>query len=190
MTRSVIFSACRPLLALLVLLLVAGTAKAADCTLIPSAFSVQSTDKGLLVETGFQVENLAVARNLLRDGAQLVLTCTLTLDRIGILRNSVLSESALRLHLRHDALTRDFLLFVEGQPVQRSRNLAHLLEPFAHDLALPIPLESPLQSGDEYRITLSLSLQYAKVPPWLERALFFWSWDVAAPVAMSKEFTY
>ena len=182
------------LYALLLFPLLVGTpapAATGSCTLVPLSFAVQSVNKGLAVETGFRVDNLGVARNLLRDGAQLVLDCTLSLERLRtVLRNVPLSEVSLRLHLRHDALTRDFLLYVEGQPLRRSRNLNQLLDPFAKDLQILLPLELPLESGEDYRLTLRLTLQYAEVPPWLERALFFWSWDVAPPVSLSKEFRY
>ena len=52
------------------------------------------------------------------------------------------------------------------------------------------PLQTPLASGETYKVRLDVTLQHAEVPPWLEKALFFWSWDIAPAASFTQEFTY
>ncbi|MEG2140508.1 MAG: DUF4390 domain-containing protein [Bilophila sp.] len=160
-------------------------------TLKLRSFSVETVDGGVRVESGLMLEKTAFLRALLRDGAVLNLAGTLTLERLRtLLSNTVLSEITLLYQLRHDPLTREFVLSVAGSPSIRQKNLDDLLAFAWKDMHFLLPLQESLVSGETYRVRLDLTLQHAEVPPWLEKALFFWSWDVAPAASFSHEFVY
>lgn len=155
------------------------------------SFSVATVDGGVRVESGLLLEKTAILSSLLRDGAVLTFACTLTLERLRtLLSNEVLSARTVEYHLRHDPLTREFMLDVAGHPPMRKKNLEALLTSAWKDMTFLLQLQTPLLSGETYRVRLDLTLQHAEVPPWLEKALFFWSWDVAPPASFSREFVY
>ena len=155
-------------------------------------FTVQTlSDTKVHVDSGIVVDKLKVVRNLLRDGAVLNFTCKLTIERLrSVLSNDVLAEHSETFQIRHDPLTRDFCVLRQGLPSQCSKKLDTIIETACGDMPFTITLLEPLVSGEKYRVRLDVTLQHAEVPPWLEKALFFWSWDVAPPTSFIQDFVY
>ena len=68
--------------------------------------------------------------------------------------------------------------------------LTNALNAVLGDAVIPLSPTIPLTPGENYQVALTLSLRHAHVPPWLEKALFFWSWDVLAPATFTLDFQY
>lgn len=173
------------------LVLVCGTsAYAESATLHMANFSVEKQDNDLFVRSGIRVQNIEQVRNQLRDGAQMVLKGTVTLLRLRtVLSNQLVGKGEIVLHLRHDPLRRDFLAF-RGKELFKNRNLSQLLSAAWDAAPITLNLLEPLIPGDTYRVTMSLTMQHAQVPPWLEKALFFWSWDVVPSLELTQDFQF
>ena len=143
------------------------------------------------VSMGIGLENDGVVRAQLRDGAVMTLTCKLALERVRtLLSNEVLSEESRSYQLRHDLLSREFILSSPGQPIVRQKQFDTLLASAFQHLDFLLPLQAPLVSGENYRVQLKITLEHAEVPPWLEKALFFWSWEVTPPLSFSQDFIF
>lgn len=162
-----------------------------DTSFSLNAFMVETTGNDVKVESELHITNGNAIRDQLRSGAQMVLACTASLVRVRtVMSNESLAEIAFSAQLRHDPLIREFILYQEGKPLFRSKKLDELLSTFWKNETIVLPLARPLESGETYRISLQLTLQHSKVPPWLEKALFFWSWDVTPPLAVTQEFVF
>ncbi len=145
----------------------------------------------LRVDSGLSLKHSAPVKAQLRDGAQMILAYKIRLERLRtVLSNVTVSETEAVFHVRHDPLLREFLLFSDGKPPLRRKNLDALLASAWNSLSIVLPLAEPLQTGESYRIAATVTLQHAKVPPWLDQALFFWSWDVVPPLTFAQEFAF
>ncbi len=146
---------------------------------------------GVHVRTGIGMENSGVVRSQLRDGAVMTLTCKLALERVRTLfSNEAISEESRQYQLRHDLLSREFILSSPGLPIVRQKQFDALLASAFQHLDFILPLQAPLVSGETYRVQLKVTLEHAEVPPWLEKALFFWSWEVTPPLSFSQDFVF
>lgn len=176
---------------LLLLMPVAGRTQEQPSVLEIENFVLRTAPDAVHVTSGFRLENSAPIKAQLRDGAQMILSCTIRLERLRtLLSNVTLSETTLVFHLRHDPLLREFILFSDAAETARSKNLNALLTAAWNPLHVVLPLREPPETGAPCRITVNVTLQHATVPPWLEQALFFWSWDVVPPLSLTQEFTY
>lgn len=163
-----------------------------SCALALRSFTVETRpDHHVLVECGISVSDSRTIKALLRDGAIISLTCRLVIERLRtLLANETLAEGAEVHQLRYDPLTREFIMLRPNAPARRDKKLDVLLAATWECMAFNMPLEHPLISGETYRVRLDVTLQHAEVPPWLEKALFFWSWDIAPATSFTQEFTY
>ena len=103
-------------------------------------FTVEMLNDGVDVSMGIGLENDGVVRAQLRDGAVMTLTCKLALERVRtLLSNEVLSEELRSYQLRHDLLSREFILSSPGHPIVRQKQFDTLLaSAFQHlDFLLP-----------------------------------------------------
>lgn len=167
-----------------------ASAFAEGATLHMTTFSVEKQDNDLFISSGIRVQNIEQVRDQLRDGAQMLLKGTVTLHRLRtLLTNQLVGEGDLVLHLRHDPLRRDFLVF-RGKELFKNRNLAQVLSAAWDAAPITLKLREPLIPGDTYRVTMLLTMQHAEVPPWLEKALFFWSWDVVPSLELTQDFQF
>lgn len=152
---------------------------------------VETLPQVVQVDTGFRIEHSGAVRSQLRDGAVMNLHCVVTLERIRtLLSNIVISETTRTYQLRHDLLTREFMLSCPDKPLLRQKQLDALMTSAWEHLQFMLPLQEPLISGDTYRVSLKVTLEHAEVPPWLEKALFFWSWEVTPPLSFSQDFVF
>lgn len=156
-----------------------------------NSFTVESLLDKVHIRAGLVLGNTVFVRGLLRDGAVMTMTCKIKVQRLRtVLANENVAELLREYHLRHDPLTREFVMDYGGNKPQRQKHLDSLVSSFWEEIDFVLPLKTPLVSGETYRVTIELTLQHAEVPPWLEKALFFWSWDVVPPVSFTQEFVY
>ncbi|MDR1360001.1 MAG: DUF4390 domain-containing protein [Deltaproteobacteria bacterium] len=140
----------------------------------------------LFFSASLSVEEESALHDLLKDGAVLELTIKTTLDR----RRSWWTNAEVAAHtytsnLRHDQLTRNFLITqpCEGAlgELTRDRNLTRLLYGNWRRLMLPVgdmPAIRKAGPDREYILTVSFQLRHTEVPPWLEKSSPFWFSDV------------
>ena len=102
----------------------------------------------------------------------------------------VISGESRSYQVRHDLLSREFILSSPGHPIVRQKQFDTLLASAFQHLDFLLPLQAPLVSGETYRVQLKITLEHAEVPPWLEKALFFWSWEVTPPLSFSQDFIF
>ncbi len=149
----------------------------------------------ITVRVGVSVDNEQGLYDMLKDGASVQLTATVKLERLRTLWSNVpLAEQVYTSILRHNPLTREFLLYMPGEakPVA-DRDLSRLLAATWYKLSFPVgPVDLLRQAepGSGYRISLDLSLQHTEVPPWLARAFVFWSKNVVEPVTLTIPFSF
>ncbi len=154
------------------------------------SFTVETQDTYTEIHSGLKLNNTAEIKAQLRDGAVMALDCKVQLERTRtLLANVLVAETVQTYYLRHDPLTREFVLSCPGIPSVRQKNFDTLVAPLKQ-MRFVLPLMEPLAAGETYRIRFDLTLQHAEVPPWLSRALFFWSWDVVPPVSVTQEFIF
>lgn len=170
------------------------------------------------VDLSITVDNEEGLRDMLKDGAVLELAIDLTLERKRSLWAN--AEVAARRYvsvLRHDPLTREFLLTLPGNgngqfsetepdgetpPAEevpgngktreiRDKNLTRLLNAGWRALSLPLAPMQDIQAenGDaDYEILINISLEHIEVPPWLEKSVL-WSSSVVPSASINLPFS-
>ena len=85
------------------------------------SFTLETLNDGVHVSMGLGIEHMGSVRSQLRDGAVMTLTCNLDLVRVRtILSNEILSSETRTYQLRHDLLSREFILSSPGTPIAKS----------------------------------------------------------------------
>lgn len=140
------------------------------------------------------LKGLVPIRDQLREGAHMAIEGSIRLFQRNLLRpNSELAAQILAWTLRHDPLTREFMIadvsVPEGQ-ITRSPHLDSLLRDAWKDLHAVLAPAEPFEDDETYIVRLELVLKYAEVPPWLQKALFFWSWELSPKCTFEHEFTW
>lgn len=175
----------------LVLLLPIPLYAEGDAVFLLNSLSVATRNGTPCLEAAVTVSDTAPIRANLRDGAALNLSLDVVVElpRL-VLPSQTLAECHILCQLRFDPLTREYVLLREAAPALRHNSLEVLLNGVLGDTVIPFVPSTPLTPDDTYRAALTLSLRHAHVPPWLKRALFFWSWDVLAPATFILDFQY
>ena len=139
----------------------------------------------LYADCSLSVDDEDGLRDLLKDGAVLELRISTEVERRrSWWSNADLGSGVFVSALRHDPLTREFLLTLPGdgrETLHRDRNLTRLLYATWRKLRLPILAEQAFPKGrgpQDYLITLTFELRHTELPPWLEKSPGFWSSDV------------
>lgn len=141
-----------------------------------------------MMRADIAVSDVDALRKLLRDGARIALNCSARVEvPRSMLPNTTVAQGILQSHVRYDALTREFFIFHGSERPRRDKDLAALLRENWGNLLIPLEVTEEIPEGLFLQARLSVQLQHTEVPPWLERALFFWSWDVAPPVTFSRD---
>ncbi len=124
-------------------------------------------------------------RDMLKDGAVLELRIAFEVDRErSWWKNSEIASGVFVSGLRHDPLTREFVLTlpVDGRATtHKDRNLSRLLQSTWQAIRFPLVSEAVFREHDAeqtYRISLNFELRHVESPPWLEKSPGFWSSDV------------
>ncbi|MDR2123845.1 MAG: DUF4390 domain-containing protein [Desulfovibrio sp.] len=151
----------------------------------------------LVAEISIAVDNEAGLRDLLKDGAILELEMESSVERRrSLLGNAELNSQTRVSLLRHDPLSREFLLTRPGPEDDRElrdRNLSRLLYAGWKKLALPlIPLKTLRAEGEdeEFAVRLEITLRHSDVPPWLQKNFVFWSSEVAPQLIFTLPFAF
>jgi hypothetical protein len=159
--------------------------------------ALRAADGDLVEELSIAVDNEPGLRDLLKDGAILELEISASVERVrSILGNADLGQKTYLSVIRHDPLSREFLLTVpdaEKSREMRDKNLSRLLHAGWKNLALPvIPLKTMRDEGEdeEFVVKLRITLQHADVPPWLRKNFVFWSSEVAPPLNFDLPFVF
>lgn len=147
---------------------------------------IRVQDNMLVLDLSVSVDSEDGLRDLLKDGASLALNVTVTIERNSSWwKNAEISSTSYLSHLRHDPLTRDFLVTIPGTEQQlRDRSLIRLLHSSWRAFSLTvIPVRFLEVHGQDsaFSVTCSFSLRHTHVPPWLESNSVFWSSDIVKP---------
>lgn len=141
------------------------------------------------LEAAIAVSDPAPLQANLRDGAALNLQMDVLVEHPRmVLPDKTISQQRLLFQIRFDPLTREYILLQQAKPPVRQRRLAALLDGVLGDATIPLAPPAILMPGEQYRVSITLAMRHADVPPWLERTLFFWSWDVIAPTTYTLDF--
>lgn len=133
------------------------------------------------------LKGLIPVRDQLREGAHMAVEGSASLLQYNLLRpNSELASVPLLWTLRHDPLTREFMLTQE-ETALRATHIDTLLRDGWKDLHVTLTPAEPLEADETYVVRIELALKYAEVPPWLEKALFFWSWELSPKLNYEQE---
>ena len=162
-----------------------------DAAFLLNSLSVVIQNGSARLEAAVTVSDAAPIRANLRDGAALNLSLDVLVEMPRlVLPSKTVAECHILYQIRFDPLTREYVLLRDAAPPLRHRSLELLLNAVLGDAVIPLPPTIPLTPGENYQVALTLSLRHAHVPPWLEKALFFWSWDVLAPATFTLDFQY
>jgi hypothetical protein len=154
------------------------------------------TKNGMItVKLAIGVDNPTGLFEMLKDGAAVELLINAKLERVRTLwTNVTLAETDILSSLQHNPLTREFSLYMPGggKPLldkSLDKLLAATWEKF-EILFGPVTLLDGEGKDTEYRMTLTLSLQHAKAPPWLGKGFMIWSKDILDPEKVVLDFRY
>ena len=160
-------------------------AKAAPQQFVMAPPATRVDGDTLRVDLSLTVDDEDGLRDLLKDGAVLALTVSLEMDRSrSWWTNAAVVSKSYTSNIRHDPLTRDFVLTLPtegGEKQLRDKNLTRLLHNSWRKLSFPLTSLQVLQEqgqDEEYNIILKVQLQHTEVPPWLEKSIVFWSADI------------
>lgn len=159
------------------------------CELILNTYVVEPSAHQIKVHYSLHVLPVAALADLLRDGAHLALEEQVSVVRLrSLMPNSTVLDARFVWYLRHDPLTRQFILTQDNGQSSRNAQLAPLLAQTWKERSHLFPLERPLEEDSTFRLVLSYTFKHTEVPPWLEKSLFFWSWGVSEPLVVSVDF--
>ncbi len=163
-----------------------GNARAAS----PQRFVVdsprlESVDGTLYAACSVSVNDEDGLRDLLKDGAVLELRISFAVDRKrSWWTNAGMASGVFISGLRHDPLTREFMMTMPGdgrESLYKDRNLSRLLQTTWGKIRFPVAPERVFQEHDapqEYLVAFTFELRHTELPPWLEKSPGFWSADV------------
>ncbi len=159
------------------------------CEIYVSEIDIDASPRNIDLDCRLKILNIAELRNQLRDGAKMIFSIDILIEELGtIMPNSDIIETQKSYHLYHEPLTREFY-FVFDDKVIKNRDLNALFKESLIPLLISLTPEDELEDNENYRATLKFNLRHAEVPPWLERTLFFWSWDLANEISAVLDFS-
>lgn len=148
----------------------------------------------IVASLSITVDNVLGLYEMLKNGATVELVVKANLERVRTLWTNVsLAEMELFSTLQHNPLTREFALYMPGETKPMlDKNLDRLLSATWHKFSLSFGSLNILDGDEdsEYRVTLALSLQHAKPPPWLAKNFMFWSKDIVESETVELPFSF
>ena len=156
---------------------------------------VETRDNQITARLSISFDNVTGLFEMLKDGASVDLAVNAKLERVRSLwTNVTLVETDLLSSLQHNPLTREFSLFMPGsENPLLDKNLDRLLAATWSKFEVlfgPLSVLDDEEKDTEYRVTLTLALVYAKVPPWLAKNFMFWSRNIVEPETVKLPFQY
>lgn len=162
-----------------------------DAVFLLNSLSVVTHDGVARLEAAVAINDFTPIQANLRDGAALNLEMGVVVERPRlVLPSTTMVEHHILYQIRFDPLTREYVLLRDDVLPLRQQKLETLLDGVLGDAVILLAPPAALTPGEHYRAVLTLSMRHAHVPPWLEKALFFWSWDVVAPATFTLDFEY
>lgn len=163
-----------------------------------SELTVDNRQGVATVRFGLRLEGVDELARRLREGEVVAVVSRATLSqRRDWVWDAPLAEREMRAIIRYDALGKEFALTRPGLPglpgaggEARDAALGGLLGRSLSELSLELGPAGMLTKGVRYQLELKVSVERADAPPWLKRALFFWSWNVFPPARYALEFVY
>ncbi len=157
--------------------------------------AIETRTGSIVVRLGISVDNVDGLYEMLKDGASFQLVVDAKLERVRTFwTNVLLSEKQQVSILRHNPLTREFMLYMPGEEKPLlDKNLERLLAATWHKYQVnvgPVGLLRQAEAGSAYQILLNIALRHAEVPPWLAKNYVLWSWNVVDPVNITLPFHF
>jgi len=174
----------------LALLLCPGPARAQGLELVNLA--LDNRGGNLSVHFGLHAEGLAAVKAALDQGSELALRCRVDVRRVrSLFFDSRVAGLDFESRLKADGLTQEYSVELPGggKPL-RGKDLDGLLTAAWGAVTLDLGPWKALAPGNEYVLSLDVSLKRADVPAWIRVAAFFWSWDVLPAAHYEQEFRF
>ena len=143
------------------------------------------------VRFGFEVRPSAALADILSEGAELGLSCRAQLGqrREYIWNQPVAKAEFIALLSREPGGTYQ-IRRNSTEEVLNGKDLDSLMHQAFGEVVMDLGSWKNLRRGENYTVYLEIRLGRQNVNPWLRKTLFFWSWDVAAPVRYQLDFSY
>ncbi len=142
--------------------------------------NISFSNNSIQLELFFSLPDIERIEKMLISGVSINIDCFATLnENKAFLPDSEIQSYISGWQLRYQSLTHEFLLYHENENPLRSRDLKSLLHNIFSKYTLSLNHLPELDFDGKYTIDLTLGLRHATVPPWLEKTLFFWTWDIA-----------
>ena len=142
------------------------------------------------LEAFIEIRNPLHLQQGLTDGATINIEIEVGLEQIRfLLPNRSLAQFQLVYQLNFDPVTREYVILRPNLPVLRNRALPAVLELALSDLVIPLPSLTPQDHNANYAVSLTLAMYQTNIPAWLEKTLFFWSWEVIAKTTFRQNLT-
>lgn len=156
-----------------------------------SELSIDLKHDPLTATLGFSLTNLPLFANLLRNGIRVEVHGALSLERVRTFwGNELLAEKPFSFFLRHDPLSREFVLQRPGEAPLRYKSIAALMEKGFSSLAFILGPLSLLEKDEEYlvRATVGASRQEGSLA--LAKNVFFKTDTIVPDVSVTLRFDF
>ncbi|MBF0481644.1 MAG: DUF4390 domain-containing protein [Desulfovibrionaceae bacterium] len=167
----------------------AGLARAQDISL--SNLIVDNSGGSISVLFGVQFANPQAIEAALSEGAQLDLVCT---ARLAAKRDYWFDREIGRTesvsHLLKIAPSQYRIVTPDGEGPLTGQDFPALLAAAFEDFSMTLGPGNMLNRGGSYSLSMEIRLERPNISPWLNKSLFFWSFDAAPPARYRLDFTY
>lgn len=178
----------RAFLALLLTVLLPLSAQAQTLSLENLVLDNQSGK--IHLRFGLSLAEIEQVQAVLQEGVDLWMFVTARLmAKRFILPNRVLNEKQVEHVLEWNPLAKEFeLTLPQKEHLIKNKDLAELLAEQWREISLEMGQWVMLTPGQTYSLELEISLDRRDIPVWMRSVLFFWSWEVIAPIRYELEF--
>ncbi len=140
---------------------------------------------------GLRIEEPEPVKEVLKEGVDLWLEGTARLmSKRLFLPNRTLYEQTFEHVLEWNPLTQDFeLTLPQKEHLVKAKELKELVATHWREISLEMGDWAMLTPGQTYHLELEINLDRRDIPVWMRSVLFFWSWEVMAPIRYELEFS-
>ena len=154
---------------------------------------LDSQNGSIQVRFGLDVKDPDLLKDFLQDdGALLQLRCQIKLYRQrSFWWNELLAKKTVDYKLKGNPEKKKYWLKdSRKEKFVQKKDLAALLKSSWQHMHVGLGPWIQLTKGEAYSLYLKVSMKRIDVPKWLQRALFFWSWDVLPENTYRLDFSY
>jgi hypothetical protein len=175
-------------LALLLAVLIPFSAQAQTLSLDNLVLDTQS--ERIHLRFGLHLTEVEQVQTVLQEGVDLWMSGTARLvARRFILPNRVLGEKQVEHVLEWNPLAQEFeLTLPQKEYLIKNKDLGELLSEQWREITLDLGQMAMLIPGQTYHLELEISLDRRDLPVWMRYVLFFWPWEVIAPIRYELKF--